>query len=543
MKALKGNENKMWQVFFVFGLALVLLASWGAPTFALEKGKPKYGGILRWWNRREPATYDPHRYRTAVSYGPSSIIFSNLVRSTMQDPFAVEPGLAQRWEVSADGKVYTFYLYQGVKWHDGKPFTAADVKYSLEKMADPKTGPETNKLLLNFERAEAVDKYTVKVYLSAPQPNFLEFLTIAFCKILPKHVLEKGYDHKSSNWLIGTGPFKLKKHQKKIMWEVERYKDYHHKGLPYLDGVANYFITDREAQVSALIAKRLDMSAPAMAHNAVAELEAIKAGIPDAIFQTFICPNARHVRFGFTNPDAPWQDPRVRKAIDLAMEKSELMLAATGSDKLFTAPGGYLYPFGPFALPEKELASYMGTDKPYEERVAEAKRLMAAAGFSKGFETALTCRGDRPAHRRGAEMVAEQVRRIGIKLNIDAIDTATFWERRGKGDFKWLSDATDSLLGDPDELLVYYLTGNPFNYGRYSNPKVDELYRRSTQLTGAERVKVAQDIARALWADRPVGQMYYYGYAIAMQPYVKDFRNPGALSMNLELVDKVWFDK
>jgi ABC-type transport system substrate-binding protein len=96
MKAMKGNGNKMLRVCFVFGLALVLLASWGALTSAQGKEKPKYGGILRMWGKKEPPTYDPHQHVRAQAYGPSSLIFSNLVRSTMQSLFAVEPDLAER---------------------------------------------------------------------------------------------------------------------------------------------------------------------------------------------------------------------------------------------------------------------------------------------------------------------------------------------------------------------------------------------------------------------------------------------------------------
>ncbi|UCG63742.1 MAG: ABC transporter substrate-binding protein [Deltaproteobacteria bacterium] len=542
MKAMKGNGNKIWQVFFVFGLALILLASWGAPTCALEKAKPKYVGILHWWQRGEPVTQDPHRYRQAISYGPSGLIFSQLVRSTMQSLHVVEPDLAKRWEISDDGKVYTFYLYEGVKWHDGKPFTAQDVKYNLERMADPKRAMETSRLFPSLVRAEVVDKYTVKAYLSAPQPSFLPFLTCAYCKILPKHILEAGIDHKSTDWLVGTGPFKMKKHEKGIMYELERYADYHHKGLPYLDGIVNYIIKDPDAQVSALISKRVDMSAPGMAHSTVAEVEAIKTGVPEAIIEGYIAGNAWTLRFCMKKADAPWQDPRVRRAVALVVDQREAMIAATGSDRLCVA-GGRLYPFGPYALPEKELASYMGTDKPYDKRVAEAKRVMAEAGFGKGFEATLLIRGRRALNRRQGEMVAEQVRRIGIDLKIEDLERATYLERRVKGQYDWIVEGVESLLGEPDEQVGIWVTDSPFNWSGYSNPKVDKLYRKSTHLTGAERVKTIRDVAREMWADPPSMPLYYYGYAIARWPYVKEFHNPGTLNMNLTLVDKVWLDR
>jgi peptide/nickel transport system substrate-binding protein len=428
-----------------------------------------------------------------------------------------------------------------VKWHDGKPFTAEDVKYSLEKMADPKRARQTAKLFTRFERAEVVDEYTVKAYLSAPQSSFLNFLTLPFCKILPKHILEKGYDHKSTDWVVGTGPFTLKKHEKKIMWEVERYADYHHKGLPYLDGIVNYFMTDMDARLSAIIAKRVDMSAPALALETETEAEAIKASAPEVIVEPYVSANLRMVRFGFKNPDTPLQDPRVRRAIVLVADQKELMIAGTGGVER-CAPGGFLYPFGPFALPDKELASYLGTDKTKDERVAEAKRLMAEAGWSKGFELgALTDVG--PERRRLAEMLGEQLRPIGIKLRINVQESATYIKTRLRGDFDVQMASTVAPLGQPDEQVGSWDTNHPRNYGGYSNPKVDELYRRSTELTGEERLKVVQDLERELWANPPAVPAYYYGYIVARWPYVKGFRNPGALDFNIGLMDKVWLDK
>ncbi|UCG66621.1 MAG: ABC transporter substrate-binding protein [Deltaproteobacteria bacterium] len=542
MKAMKGNGNKMWRVFFVFGLALVLLASRGALTSAQEKVKPKYGGILRMWLKRDATTNDPNRWRGATVYSPATLVFSNLVRCSMQDLTAVEPDLAKSWAISADGKVYTFHLFENVKWHDGKPFSAEDVKYSLEKMTDPKKGVETARLFPNFERAEVVDKNTVKVYLSEPQGSFLPFLTIAHCKVQSKHIAEAGTHHQSPGWLVGTGPFKLKNYNKGISWEVERYADYHREGLPYLDGIAAYFMEDVEAQKSSLIAKRVDMSAPGSAYRAIQDIEAIRASDPKIVFQPCIFGQGWGVLLNLKNPAAPWQDQRVRKAISLVVDQKEQIMAVQGSE-LFAAPGGYLYPFGSYALPAKELARYQGTDKPYEERVAEAKRLMAAAGFSQGFEAVLLCRAQDPRHTRSAQMLAEQVRRIGITLKIDEREEATYLKQRGDGKFEWVLDSIESTVGDPQEQLLPFHTGEYLNYAGYSNPKFDELFVRSSQVTGAERVKVVQEAARELWKDLPFVVFEYYGYVIGLQPYVKDFNNPGVLPLDWGLFDQVWLDK
>ncbi|MEW6142351.1 MAG: ABC transporter substrate-binding protein [Chloroflexota bacterium] len=171
--------------------------------------QPKLGGILNTWENGEPAGFDPQRQlRKSVMFG--ELVFSNLVyfdptkRDT--DPKNLVGDLAERWEISPDGKSYTFYLRSGIKWHDGKPFTADDVVYNLDKLADPKRSLQAG-VFPAYQKSEKVNDLTVKVTLSRPQPSFLANLAGGYSVfVAPK----AGDNYQSTDFLIGTGPFMFK---------------------------------------------------------------------------------------------------------------------------------------------------------------------------------------------------------------------------------------------------------------------------------------------------------------------------------------------
>ena len=188
------------------------------------------------------------------------LVFSNLVYF---DPTKIDPDpknlvgdLAEKWEISPDGKTYTFFIHPGIKWHDGKPFTADDVIYNLDKLSDPKRSLQAA-VFPAYQKAEKVNDLTVKVTLSRPQPSFLANLAGGYSVFVAPQAGDK---FQSSDFLIGTGPFKFKSATSGVSLSFVKNPDYFKKGLPYLDGVNYYIIADRSAQTDALITKRIDMT-------------------------------------------------------------------------------------------------------------------------------------------------------------------------------------------------------------------------------------------------------------------------------------------
>lgn len=210
-------------------------------------------------------------------------VFNNLVQFDTQkaglDPRNIVPGLAERWEASADGKTWTFFLYRGVKWHDDKPFTADDVVYNMAKMADAKRSGVVSSFP-NFDRSEKVDDYTVKVYLKAPSPDFLVQLAGPYTMILPPQ--KANVDWRTTDYLVGTGPFMYKSSVGGVSYQLVRNPNYHKKDasgnrLPYLDGVNYLVINDRSAQIDALLTNRVDMTQPSTGISSQELLDRVKS--------------------------------------------------------------------------------------------------------------------------------------------------------------------------------------------------------------------------------------------------------------------------
>lgn len=193
----------------IFALAFGVLSS----TVTSAANGPIRGGNIRLAVPSDPPNYDAHTATTARVHIHSAAVFSGLVRTDpMKEAVTVEnviPDLAESWTISKDGKVYTFKLRKGVKFHDGKPFTAKDVKYSIDKYRDPKRSTFAA-YVAPIDRVEIVDDYTIKMFLKQPYPEILLFLCQPYAAIQPEHL--KDVDPRSTDFLVGTGPFKYKSH-------------------------------------------------------------------------------------------------------------------------------------------------------------------------------------------------------------------------------------------------------------------------------------------------------------------------------------------
>ncbi|MEK7848234.1 MAG: ABC transporter substrate-binding protein, partial [Chloroflexota bacterium] len=316
-----------------------------APAATPVAEKPQPGGILRFWNRTSPPGFDTQRF---TSHGPifSTSVFNNLVRydPTKRElsPQNIIPDLAERWEVSQDGKTLTFYLTRGVKWHDGKPFTADDVVYSVEKMVDPKRSAIAGNFPA-FERAEKVDDYTVRIRLKLPSPSFLAMLAGVYSIMVPKH--NAAADPRKAEFLVGTGPFKLKSWTPGVSFELVKNPDYFKKGLPYLDGITISIIEDRSAQMDAFVAKRVDMNNPVLGIAEQTLLDRFEKEAKGAENVMMSYPSAR--LFWLNMAYKPLGDYRVRKALALTMDHQQVLAAGYGTEKFGALGRGiFLPPWG-----------------------------------------------------------------------------------------------------------------------------------------------------------------------------------------------------
>src|SRR5512147_1774557 len=243
-------------------LLAILIAAGPAPA-----QQPKRGGVLRVAEREAPGL-DPHLSISFLAHSYVSLSYSLLVRfpngPEQKSPtdFSIVPDLAEKWTVSKDGKVYTFNLRKGVRFHNkppvnGRELTAEDVKYSLERFMAKSAFRE------RFEPVQAIevaDRYTVRITLKEPYAPFLNHLANpSFCAILPREAEEKFKDFNHPDAVIGTGPFVLKSYEKGVRMVFERNPSYFMKGFPYLDGVTIDITPDAAARVAVLRAGKAEL--------------------------------------------------------------------------------------------------------------------------------------------------------------------------------------------------------------------------------------------------------------------------------------------
>ncbi len=466
----------------VLGLGVLYGAS------ALAEDKPRYGGVLTWFDYGDPGRLDVHAESPLVVQQATAGIWSGLVQWDPDDPTKIAPDLAERWTATPDHRTYTFHLRKGVKWHDGQPFSAADVKASFDRILNPEfKSPKCGAALKPIVGSvEVVDPFTVQFRLKAPTLAFLPSIASAWCRVAAKHILDKYGDLNRPEAQIGTGPFKFKRYERGNVVEWEKNKDYFVPGLPYLDGVKQYILVGGPTQLAAAKADKVMLwdTWPPMRKTQADELQRAR-GDKVEIFQWPI--NTIFVTYmNTTRP--PFNDPDMRRAVNLAIDRQELVAKALEGAG---TPCAILDPklVGDFALPLDEVKKTPGCRQPKDQDIAEAKKLVEKH-YPNGVDIEIAFRAVGNYADR-AQLLATQLRKIGIRGTLKSYESAAGYAVWGKGDFTMIATqdrAMDST--DPSNVFhIVYTTEAGSNYARWSDPQVDELADRALHETNRDKRK------------------------------------------------------
>ncbi|MCX8125562.1 MAG: ABC transporter substrate-binding protein [Dehalococcoidia bacterium] len=499
---------------------------------------PKSGGILKYPSTIYPTGFDPHRRPSYLPFA-SIPVFNNLVRydptKAETSPATIQGDLAERWTFTPDGKSWTFNLRRGVKWHDGQPFTADDVIYNLDKLADPKRSLQAGAFPA-YQRSEKVNDLTVKVYLSRPQPSFLANLAGGYSVFVAPQAGDK---FQSTDFLIGTGPFKFKSYTSGVSLSFVKNTEYFKKGLPYLDGVNYYIIVDRSAQTDALITKRIDMTNALSGIANKETLDRIASQAPEV-----------HVAWGRQNPQVIWfntkrkplDDVRVRKALALVTDMKAAVIGGFGAEN-FRDPTVAIMPPA-YGLPRSEVEKILGWDKPMDQRLAEAKALLKEAGLEGGFKLEYVC-WTVPELSRFAQVIADYYRRtLNVDVKLTPLPYAEADKRKKAGEYDIYADGLSTMVNDPDEVVGDFKTGSPSNFAFWSNAEVDRLATaQSVETDLSKRVQICQQIERLILSEVPVIPQGALPLASGWQPYVKGFVMQNVAYGSGQRFEYVWLDK
>src|SRR2546425_2337439 len=381
---------------------------------AAPEPKPKSGGVLRYGITMRPPHFDIHQSGTINNLSSQGCMFDNLIRRDPRDSGqTIIPDLAHSWEIARDGKTYTFFLRQGVKFHDGGELTAEDVKATFQRLIFPPQGFSSPRTPL-FSAAEAItvrDPHTVVFTLREARPKafILGAFASGFNPIVRKKTLEdNNYNLRQVLDYPGTGPFRHKKRVDKEVWVMERNPDYWNEGLPYLDGIEFYHLTPWAPEVGAsLLAGKVDY-ARAVDPVSLRKIQGTPGMSGTDFYQSVI------IAHWINNEKKPFGDPRVRRAMHLVLDRHALTeLVKDVSPSLL---GGFLYPFSEYATPTAELVERLGYQRDTKASVQEARKLMAAAGYPNGLKLDFLVR-DSPNLKLWAVAVQAMLKET---LNIEA---------------------------------------------------------------------------------------------------------------------------
>lgn len=446
-------------------------ASAGAPSGDSGKTEPdntgaggkKEGGNVVVVIPQDLDYLDP---QLAVAAGTSEVLF-NIFEGLLKpnEKGELYPAVAESYEVSPDGLTYTFKLRSGVKFHNGQAVTSADVKFSYDRLAGIGTGKPLSTAFGSVQSIEAPDPSTVVIKLKENNSSFLTALTAA--------IIPNGYED-SNKQPVGTGPFKFKEYLPGQRLVVEKFADYYVKGVPSLDQVEFRIVTDPEAALLALKSGEVDIY-PRIGTEKLEELD-------DAAYTKLSAPQNLVQLMTFNIARKPFDDIRVRQAINYAVDKDEIIQGvALGKG---TKLGSNISPV---------LAKYYqpGLEDTYPTDIDKAKSLLAEAGYKDGFETTLSVPSNYQFHVDTAQVIAQQLEKIGIKVKIETVEWAVWLDRIYKGrDYDLTIIGLDGKL-NPYDILNKYLSDARNNFFNYKSEAFDETLKAAVkEIDDAKQVEL-----------------------------------------------------
>ncbi|HWR39299.1 MAG TPA: peptide ABC transporter substrate-binding protein [Patescibacteria group bacterium] len=505
-------------------LLIILLSGCGAPAANDKRGEKP----VRYALGSEPETLDPRKMTGSPEGQVAYQLFEGLTTQTHQG--TIVPAAAERWEISADGLTYRFILRPAAKWSNGDPVTAHDFEFAWKSALSPELGSKyadqlyylkngeaynTRKATADDVGVKALDDHTLEVTLQEPTAYFLSLC--AFYTYFPVH---KKTVTANPAWaagpasLIGNGPFKL------VNWvhngKMEFVKNEHYWDIASVKSSRLEFaISDSDTTRLTLFENnQVDMAEAPPVAEIIRLLKEKKAIILPYIGTYFY-------DFNVTRP--PFDDPRVRKAFTLAIDREMIVKNVTRGGQIpamaWTPPGL------PDARPGDDFRK-TGGDFFKNNDIDTAKKLLAAAGFpdGKGLPPITLIYNTSEAHKAIAETIQEMWKKnLGVEIKLANQEWKVFINTRRTKDYQIARDGWIGDYADPMTFLGMFTIGNGNNNSGWKNEKYDALLKTAKiSLDPAVRMQALHDAEALLLEDMPLLPIYYYTQVLLIKPNLKD---------------------
>jgi len=511
----KNRGILLYLMVFLFGALLII----GSTAAAQEVNK---GGSLSItdFSFSSARTLDPHIAQAAGSMRFIENMYNTLLKYKTGEYGSLEGDLVQDYSISEDGRVYTFEIYEGVKFHNGDDLTAEDVKYSIERIIEKEVRAQ------QFDAVEEInilDDHSFEIVLSEAVAPFLTYLAYPMNAVVNKNVVEAN-DGSLNNADAGSGPFKLNVWERDQFLVLDKFEDYFEEGKPYLDRVYLKPIDDETARTTALRNDELDIILQVSAKN-IDRLDQYPNINVESVAGTY------WEYLGLNTKAGPLADKKVRQAVAWAVNRDTLnQMVKFGKASPLT--GG---PIPPGHWADDELEVYPAQD------LEKAEELLSQTDYADGFETTLIVLSN-PDQLNAAQVIKAQLGQVGIDVEIRSLESSVYFENLGSGNFEMTVIGWVGFV-DPDEYLYnIFHTDGIWNQQQYSNKEVDALLEKGRKTSDKEeRREIYREAQRMIAEDAPMVFLYVNPQASALQEKVKGFDvNPTVSTISLS---ETWLDQ
>jgi len=435
-----------------------------------------------------PAGLDPHKVTAFSSFAVIGQVYDGLFE--LNSDLQLEPALATGYEVSDNGLTYTVSIREGVKFHNGRDMTAADVVWSLVRILDPETASPQASRFAEVAAAEATDDYTVVFTLSRPFAPFIS--NLSNLTVVPQEAVAEFGDLQQN--AVGTGPFRLVEHVPDTYLRLEANEDYYRPGEPGVAALRYNIVPESSTRVAGL--RNGTYHLLPTVDPAAAEILSVTPGVTLLGEQ-----DLSYTLLGLNVDREPFNDPVVRQAINYAIDREEIVEAVHFGNGV---PGGPLSPaLTDWAVPVEEYACYQ-----YDPQQAQA--LLADAGYADGISFEILTFSTMQVVLDTAQVLQAQFERAGFDVSINVAEFGTFVQDWTNSNF----DAFVSLNGgatDPDGYFHRtFITDGSTNVFNYSDERVDELLNAGrTNAEMADRQEIYAELQHILACEGPVAHIAY----------------------------------
>jgi peptide/nickel transport system substrate-binding protein len=506
----------------------------------------KSGGVLRSYNSSNPPSASIIEEATIATAMAFSGVFNNLLIFDQAQPRngadTIQPELAESWAWDDSKTKLTVKLRQGVKWHDGKPFTAKDVQCTWNKIqgkdADTfRNSPPRAIWWQNLNEVTTNGDFEATFVLGRPQASFPALIASSLSPVYPCHVSARDMRTKP----IGTGPFKLAAFESNRSIKLVKNTEYWKPGRPYLDGVEFSIIGNRSTRILAFNANEFDLTF--VADITVPLIGEVLARSPKAICK--LTPTGVSTNLIVNRDKPPFDNAHLRRAMTLALDRQG-MIDILSSGKSSIAGAMMPLPEGGWGMSREMLQSLPTYGGDLATRQAEARKIMESLGYgpNKKLKVKVSTR-DFQAFKDPAVLLVDQLNKIYFDAELEIIESAVWYGRIARQDYAVGLNLTGSGVDDPDVTLVEgYACKSDRNYTRYCNPEVDKLLEaQSREADVAKRKEIVWQIEKVLAEDgaRPI--IFHGVGATCWHPHLKGHvRHENSIYNNWRFED-VWLDK